>query len=53
MISTLTRLAIVAALAASLSGCIMYVSPDHHATFHHTKTAPDEKPAETVDKTAI
>jgi hypothetical protein len=50
MISTLkklTGLAAVAALLASLTGCIMYVSPDH--TYHSDNTpAADEKPAETV-----
>jgi hypothetical protein len=36
------------ALAASaLSGCIVYVSPDHHM---HTTPAGQEKPAPTTDE---
>lgn len=59
MKSIVLKLAIIAVLASSLSGCIVYVSPDddhdHHVRFyHHTdKDAParDEKPAATVEKT--
>ncbi|MFT4077133.1 MAG: hypothetical protein QM647_16520 [Asticcacaulis sp.] len=45
----LTCLATVAAcLTLSLTGCIMYVSPDH--TYHSDKSPPpaDERPADTV-----
>ncbi len=42
----------LAAAAAVLSGCIMYVAPDHDHngwTRHHDDTpAPDEKPADTL-----
>ncbi len=56
MKSIFLKLGVVAVLASSLSGCIVYVSPDDHdhpIRFHHTKDAPapDEKPAPTVDKT--
>jgi len=42
------KLACAAVLVASLTGCIMYVSPDH--TYHTDNGPPpaDEKPAETV-----
>jgi len=41
------KLVCAAALVASLTGCIMYVSPDHK---YHTDNAPaaDEKPAEVL-----
>lgn len=39
-----------AVLAASLSGCIVYVSPDHH--MRYTPPASDEKPAPTDEKPA-
>lgn len=48
MTSTLTKIACAAALMAGLSGCILYVSPDHHS-----RVRPDEKPAPTVDKSKI
>ena len=57
MKSIVLKLAVVAVLASSLSGCIVYVSPDddhdHHLRVYHHKDAPapDEKPAPTVDKT--
>jgi len=58
MKSIVLKLCVVAVLASSLSGCIVYVSPDdhdHHVRFyHHTDKdapAPDEKPAATTDKT--
>ncbi len=41
----------LAAASAALSGCIMYVAPDHdHWTHHHDHDgpAPDEKPADTL-----
>jgi hypothetical protein len=50
MTSTVTKLtcavALAVCLAASLTGCIMYVSPDH--TYSTDKSAPpaDEKPAD-------
>ncbi len=47
----LTIAIVLAAAAAALSGCIMYVAPDHNG-WHHThnddKPAPDEKPADTA-----
>ncbi len=55
MRSIVLKLTIAAVLAATLSGCIMYVSPDsdHHYTWHKTNApAPDEKPADTVNKAA-
>ena len=41
------KLICAAALVASLTGCIMYVSPDHK---YHTDDTPaaDEKPAEVL-----
>lgn len=54
MISKLTRLAVAAALMASLSGCIMYVGNGKKGDFHHHKShgnhapAHDEKPADEV-----
>jgi len=57
MKSIVLKLVAVAALASSLSGCIVYVSPDDHdhrvRFYHHIDKdapAPDEKPADTVDK---
>ena len=54
-IKTIGAAALILALATSLSGCIVYVSPDkthiHHVGVHETAPAPDEKPADTVDKT--
>ena len=41
--------ACIAALASALSGCIIYVSPDHH--IHHSPHY-DEKPAPTDEKPA-
>lgn len=43
----------LAAAAVALSGCIMYVAPDHDGwTYHHDHhdhmPAPDEKPADTM-----
>lgn len=35
--------AAIAALASALSGCVIYVAPDHH--IHHSPPASDEKPA--------
>jgi hypothetical protein len=58
MLTKLARLAIAAALMASLSGCIMYVGDGEKGGFHHYKTsdahepAHDEKPAEEVEKSA-
>ncbi len=40
--------ACVAALASALSGCIIYVAPDHH--MHTTPPTSDEKPAPTTDE---
>lgn len=54
MKSIVLKLALVVVLASSLSGCIVYVSPDKdHIHIYHSKDgAPsDEKPAATVDKT--
>lgn len=54
MILKLAKLAVAAALITSLSGCIMYVSPDddfHHHRHHDDKPAHDEKPADEVEKT--
>lgn len=55
MKSIVLKLAVAAVLASSLSGCIVYVSPDKHdhLYIHHTKDAApsDEKPAPTTDKT--
>ncbi len=42
--------ACVAALASALSGCIVYVSPDHH--IHHTPPHSDERPAPVDEKPA-
>ena len=58
MKSIVLKLCAIAVLASSLSGCIVYVSPDdeHHGVhiYHHTDKdapAPNEKPAATVNKT--
>ncbi|WP_443747411.1 hypothetical protein [Asticcacaulis solisilvae] len=55
MKSIVLKLCVAAVLASSLSGCIIYVSPDKHDHFyiHHTKDGPasDEKPAPTTEKT--
>ncbi len=48
MTSTLMKFACAAVLMVSLSGCILYVSPDHRPRVH-----PEEKPAPTTDKTKI
>ncbi len=41
------KLACIAVLAASLSGCIVYVGHDHDIDTKAPATAPDEKPAQT------
>ncbi len=54
MKSIVLKLCVAAVLATSLSGCIVYVSPDEgHIHIHHTKDGPSssEKPAATVEKT--
>ena len=38
----------IVAVASALSGCIVYVAPDHH--MHTTPPASDEKPAPTTDE---
>lgn len=54
------KLAILAALGVTLSGCIIYEGPDrgnfhhHHDEWSHhdDKPAPDEKPAPVLDQSA-
>ncbi len=54
MRSIAIKLTIAAVLATVLSGCIMYIGPEkgHHHSWHKSEPAPDEKPADTVEKTA-
>ena len=47
---SLAILAGIAVLAAGLSGCIIYVSPDHHT--RNTPPATNEKPAPVDEKPA-
>lgn len=49
MASTSTKIVCAAALMICLSGCIMYVAPNHRSN----APRPDEKPAPTVDKSKI
>jgi len=48
MKSIVFKLACVAALAASLTGCIMYVGPHKGHDDYASAPASDEKPAETL-----
>ena len=43
---TLILTACLAVIASALSGCIVYVAPDHH--MHTTPPTTDEKPAPTT-----
>ena len=47
---SLAVLIAAAVVATSLSGCIVYVSPDHHTRY--TPPAADEKPAPVDEKPA-
>jgi len=44
----LLKLTCAVVLAATLTGCIMYIAPDHNYDSSPPASAPDEKPAATL-----